>query len=159
VPADEETQVPFRCAGCGFVLFFNPVVGVAALVRRADGSLLFLRRAKEPARGKLGVPGGFVDFGETAEAALRREAIEETGLRIDNIAFLCSFPNDYAYQGVTYGVLDFYFTASIDAAQSAEARDEVESVVWLKPAEVDPAELCFPSLRHALRAYRERGGC
>jgi hypothetical protein len=33
----------------------------------------------------------------------------------------------------------------------------VEGFRWLKPAEVDPAEIAFPSIRAALRTYNERG--
>ena len=154
--AADSGKIPFRCAACDFTLFFNPVVGAAGIIRRPDGAVLFVRRAKEPAKGKLGVPGGFVDFGETVEAGLRREAREETGLQIGALEFLCSCPNDYSYRGITYGVLDFYFTASLEPTQTAEARDEVESIVWLPPAMIDPAELAFPSLRHAIHCYRER---
>lgn len=156
--AAEPAKIPFHCAACAFTLFFNPVVGAAGIIRRPDGAVLFVRRAKEPAKGKLGVPGGFVDFGESVEAGLRREAREETGLEIGALEFLCSFPNDYTYRGVTYGVLDFYFTARIELTQTAEARDEVESIVWRQPAAIAPDELAFPSLRHALRCYREHPG-
>ena len=44
---------PFHCEACGFLFFFNPAVAVAALVVRDDGRALFIRRAKEPARGRL----------------------------------------------------------------------------------------------------------
>ena len=153
--ATGERPIPFRCAVCEFTLFFNPVVGVAGLIRRPDGAILLLRRAKEPAKGKLGVPGGFVDFGESAEDGLRREAREEVGLQLDAVEFFLSFPNEYTYRDVTYGVVDFYFTARIDAHQSAQALDEVESLVWLQPAAISPDDLAFPSLRHALQRYRE----
>ena len=154
--ANEARAIPFRCASCAFTLFFNPVVGVAGLIRRPDGAILLVRRAKEPAKGKLGVPGGFVDFGETAEDALRREAREEVGLQLDAMEFFLSYPNEYTYRDVTYGVLDLYFTARIGLHQSVAALDEVDSFVWQQPAEIQPDELAFPSLRHALRCYRER---
>ncbi len=153
--AGDGGSVPFRCGSCDFTLFFNPVVGVAGIIRRPDGAILLLRRAKEPAKGKLGVPGGFVDFGETAEDALRREAGEEVGLRLDGLEYFLSHPNPYTYRGVTYGVLDFYFTARVEATQSAVALDEVESVVWMQPDVIALDELAFPSLRHAIAKYRE----
>ncbi|HYT59019.1 MAG TPA: NUDIX domain-containing protein, partial [Haliangiales bacterium] len=67
----------FKCAACGFLYYFNPAIAVAGFVFAADGRALFIRRAKEPAKGRLALPGGFVDFNETAEEALRRETREE----------------------------------------------------------------------------------
>lgn len=99
--ATAERVIPFRCAACEFTLFFNPVVGVAGIIRRPDGAILLLRRAKDPAKGKFGVPGGFVDFGESAEDGLRREAREEVGLRLEAVEFFLSHPNSYTYRDVT----------------------------------------------------------
>jgi mutator protein MutT len=146
----------FHCAGCGFRYFFNAAIAAAAFIARDDGRVLMIRRAKDPARGKLAPPGGFVDIGETAEAAVRREVREEVGLEISGVRFLCSAPNAYPYQDVTYPVLDFFFTGRAVAAASARALDDVEGIVWLAPPQITPAELAFDSMRAALAVLLER---
>ena len=146
----------FACVTCGFTLYFSAANAVAAFVRRADGRALFIRRGKEPAKGKLAPPGGFVDLGETAEEAVRREMREEVGLELDNLAFLCSQPNAYHYKDVTYPVLDFFFTARAVASDQARALEDVESFCWLEPAGVNPDEIAFPSMRAALALLQSR---
>jgi ADP-ribose pyrophosphatase YjhB (NUDIX family) len=150
--ADNLDQNPLRCAACGLVFYFNPTVAAAAFVFDAVGRILFIRRAKEPSAGKLGVPGGFIDFGESAENGVRREVREEVGLELDRLTFLASFPNMYLYREVSYPVVDLYFTAVATNPESARALDAVAGIEWRLPAEVPDEEIAFPSLRAALRA-------
>jgi ADP-ribose pyrophosphatase YjhB (NUDIX family) len=145
-----------RCPACAFVLFFNPAVSVGAFIFRPDGAMLWLRRARDPRRGKLGLPGGFIDFHETAEAALERETREEVGLRVQEARFFLSLPNQYPYDGVTYPVLDLFFTARAVAPETAAPLDEVSEIIWLPPEAVTLEDVAFDSVREAL--VRLRGG-
>jgi ADP-ribose pyrophosphatase YjhB (NUDIX family) len=145
---------PFRCVACGLVFDFNPTVAAAGLVFDATGRVILTRRAKEPAAGKFAAPGGFIDFGETAEDGLRREVREETGLEVANVRFLVSFPNLYHYRDVSYPVVDLYFTADAMNPEAAEALDGVTSIEWRRPDDVPDAEIAFESMRVALRAVR-----
>ena len=56
----------FRCPVCGFRFFQNVAAACGVLVSH-DGRFLFVERAKDPAKGLLGLPGGFVDPGEGVE--------------------------------------------------------------------------------------------
>lgn len=143
----------FVCAACGFTFYFNAAIATAVFIVRDDGHVLFIRRAKDPAKGMLSPPGGFVDIGERAEDAIRRETREEVGLEIPEVRFLCSQPNSYDYGEVTYPVLDFFFVARAVAPASAQALDDVKSFHWLDPRAVAPDEIAFPSVRAALQVF------
>ncbi|MFM7805475.1 MAG: NUDIX hydrolase [Verrucomicrobiota bacterium] len=143
---------PMACTACGFRLYFNPAVAVAVFVQDAAGRVLLIRRAKEPGAGKLAPPGGFIDVGERAEDAVHREVHEEVGLRLTDLRFLASQPNEYLFGGVLYPVLDLFFTARLadPAAASGEVdAGEVEAVGWHAPSDVAPGDLAFPSMRAA----------
>jgi ADP-ribose pyrophosphatase YjhB (NUDIX family) len=146
-PAQPGAAIPFRCAACGMTLFFNPTVAAAGFLFDDDGRVILIERARDPQKGLWTIPGGFVDFGESIDAALRREVREEVGLEIDRVHFLCSTPNRYFYAGVTYSVCDIIFTARAVAADTAKALDGADSFRWLFPHEIDPATLAFESVR------------
>ena len=147
---------PFRCEMCGFLYYFNPAIAVAAIIVGPDGRVLFIRRAKDPARGKLAMPGGFIDINETAEAALHREVKEEVNLDLDSARYLVSHPNRYLYRDVAYPVLDCFFTCRVGSWNGASAQSEVDSFVLRDPGEVALDDLAFDSMRYALRRYLQQ---
>lgn len=153
---DGHALQPLRCGGCGFVYYFNTTCATAALLVRADGMALMIRRAKDPEKGKLALPGGFIDEGETAEEGVRREFTEEVGFAPAELDFLCSHPNSYHYKGLTYPVLDFFFVGRAAGGEKPQALDGVASVHWLDPLTVNPDEIAFPSMRFALEVFRRR---
>ena len=77
-----EQAWPRRCAHCHNVSFINPLPVTVVLVPVDDG-LLLVRRNIEPHKGKLALPGGYIDFGESWQEAGAREVLEETGITID----------------------------------------------------------------------------
>jgi 8-oxo-dGTP diphosphatase len=48
-----------------------------------DDRVLLVRRRHEPLKGAWSLPGGVVEVGETLDAALAREVLEETGLSVE----------------------------------------------------------------------------
>jgi ADP-ribose pyrophosphatase YjhB (NUDIX family) len=146
---------PFRCAACGFVYFFNAAVSVSVIILDADDQRrsLFIRRGHDPGKGKLAFAGGFVDPGETVEAAARREVREEVGLDLADVTWLGSFPNNYRYLDVVYPVADLFFVASAPCPREATALDGVAGIEWLDPAGVDVNDIAFPSMQAALARY------
>lgn len=59
----------------------RPIVGVGGVVIE-HGRALLIRRGSEPLRGEWSIPGGILELGETLEAGVARELLEETGLHV-----------------------------------------------------------------------------
>ena len=152
-----EPVQPFQCGHCGFAYYFNACLAVAAILLGPEDRALFVRRAHEPAKGKLAVPGGFIDLGETAEAALRREIKEEVNLEVGPLEFLCTAVNEYHYRDITYPVLDLAFVTRATSIEGIAALDGVESFCWLKPSEVDLNEIAFSKTENVLLHFASRG--
>ncbi len=63
----------------------TPLLAADCAVFDAKGRVLLIRRGHPPFKGRFALPGGFVEVGETVEAACRRELQEETGLKVRNL--------------------------------------------------------------------------
>lgn len=144
------------CGKCEFHLYRNAASAVAGLLLNEAGELLLTIRAKEPAKGKFGLPGGFVDYRETGEEALAREIREEVGLEINSFEYLGSFPNKYDYKEVTYYTLDVFFFARVkDGQKINHDPDELGGFEWVKLHEFDVEMMAFESMRRAIRKLRK----
>ncbi len=153
-PTDNRGQSPLVCNACAFTFYFNPTVAAAALAFDGEGRILLIVRAKDPGAGKLGVPGGFIDIGESAEDGLKREVREEVGLELEGVKFLASFPNSYFYREVTYPVVDLYFTALAVDPGTAKPLDAVAGIEWRLPRDIRDEEIAFTSMRAAIALLR-----
>ena len=73
----------------------SPALSVDAVVFDDQGRLLLIRRKFPPFQGQFALPGGFVDYGETVEAAVQRELEEETGIQtgIERLVGVYSAPH------------------------------------------------------------------
>ena len=140
-----------KCRDCGFTYYANPCSATAAFIVNDNDEMLVVRRAKEPAKGTLDLPGGFVDMGETVEEGMIREIKEETGLDITNIQYLFSSPNVYVYSGMGVHTLDMDYLARVHGSVPAiKAADDAAEALWIPIAQVNPAEFGLTSIRNAV---------
>ncbi len=136
-----------RCEACGFELYMNPAASAAGVIADEHGRIVVLVRGQEPGQGKWDLPGGFVDPGETAEEALRREVREEVGLEVTALRYLGSWPNVYDYMGVRYRTVDLGFLCEAAGAQAVRAMDsEVAETLLLSPQDLDIGHFAFASV-------------
>ena len=142
-----------RCSSCGFVYYFNPSAAVACFIRNEVGELLVVRRAKDPAKGTLDLPGGFVDLHESAEEAVRREVKEETGLDVKSSKYLFSIPNIYLYSGFEVHTEDLFFECYATTFDGLIAADDASEIVVLKLQEVDASLFGLTSVKEGVVRY------
>ena len=153
----------FRCPDCGFAYYHNIAAATGCLITVPDGEdkknerLVFLVRGKEPAAGRLDLPGGFVDKGEGVIDGLLRELREEIGWTpSDSPQFFASFSNVYKYKNIDYNTCDMYFTVRAPGLKPEDLRleaAEIAGVSFLKPGEIDFSRFAFPSTEKAVRKY------
>jgi ADP-ribose pyrophosphatase YjhB (NUDIX family) len=149
----------FRCPDCGFVYYHNTATGAGCVISTGE-TVVLLVRGKDPAKGKLDVPGGFVEPGEGVLDGLLRECREEIGWEPPEPAFsfLASFPNSYPYKGINYTTCDIFFTISAAGLSEKDFHidpEEIGGLRFIKPSEINFDDLAFDSTRKALRAYLE----
>ena len=128
------------CPDCGFDLYCNVAAAVGVIICDGEHNILFEVRAKNPRKGFLALPGGFVDPDEKAEEAIVRECREEIGAEIKNVRFLCTNPNDYEYKGIAYKTCDMFFTAEL--AGSFKNMDELILSLHGQESEVQAFTSC-----------------
>ena len=150
-------QKLLRCEACGFELYLNVAAAVAGVIVDEPGRMVVLVRGKEPGKGKWDLPGGFVDPGDTAEGALRREVREEIGLEVTGMRYLGSWPNVYEYLGVRYRTLDLGFVCEVTQVSMAKPmEDEIAEVLFLSPRQIDLERFAFPSVAAIAGKYIEK---
>lgn len=142
-----------RCAACGFVYYFNPSAATVAFILNKQGELLVCRRAKDPAKGTLDLPGGFIDMNETGEEGVAREVLEETGLKVDEAIYQFTLPNIYIYSGFPVHTLDMFFLCKVRHTQHFVAKDDVADSFFLPLDAIRPEEFGLGSIQKGLSIF------
>jgi len=122
----------------------RPLVGIGVVLFRR-GEVLLIRRGRPPAQGEWSFPGGAQRLGETAEAAARRELLEETGLHAGPLQ-LATYadsihPDPDGKVRYHYTILDF-----CGLWQSGEPRagGDAQDVAWVRLAALDGFDVAEP---------------
>lgn len=133
------------CQACSFIFYQDPKV-VAGTVIMLDGGIVLLKRGVEPALGKWVFPGGYVDRGESVQAAAVRETKEESQLDVK----LGPLLNVYSYPRSPNVIV--VYTAEVIGGNLTAADESLEARVFT-PKEVPWHDLAFDSTRDALNDY------
>jgi len=110
-----------------------------------------IRRKKDPFKGQLALPGGFVNECETVEEAMMREAREETSLEVEPIDVLGVYSDPK--RDPRKHTLSVVFVGIIVGGQD-RAGDDAASLEWVELANIETQEMAFDHTR-ILRDYRQ----
>jgi ADP-ribose pyrophosphatase YjhB (NUDIX family) len=133
------------CDHCGYGAFYNPKPVAVVIPVTTAHEIILMRRGFEPRRGHWSLPSGFVDLGETVEAAAAREVMEELDLRVEitGLVGVYSRPEDRT-------VVVVYAAAAKGIPSTSEEALEVKAFA---PIDIPWQDLAFWSEEHALRDY------
>ncbi len=131
--------------------FSRPISTVAALIQNTAGEILFLKSPKWS--GKWALPAGKVEFGETLIEAMKREALEETGLSLNSLTSLLvqelRSPEDFHTPA---HFISHAFLAECDTTNVIRNEESTESA-WQTPSSALELDLNTPTrelLEHPL---------
>lgn len=139
-----------KCQQCGFAYYFNPSAAAVAIIENGVGDILVARRAKEPAKGTLDLPGGFADLHETIEQAVVREVMEETGLTVKRYEYLFSIPNIYTYSTLEVHTMDMFFKCYVDDTSTIKPQDDVSELFFMNINDINPSDFGMQSVQQGL---------
>ncbi len=121
-----------------------PLATVGALIFNSKNEALLIRTHKWS--DKWGIPGGKIKWGETSEAALRRELKEETNLKVTDIEFVlvqdCIHSKEF-YKDAHFVLLNY--TCRCVGKPSVTLNDEGQEFRWLALAEAKKLKLNKPT--------------
>ena len=141
-----------QCDDCGLRYYHNTATAVGVLIEY-QGGLLLTQRARDPQAGLWDFPGGFVEYNETLEQALRREVQEELQLSLPELRYLGSCSNNYLYRDINYITSDIYFVASMESLEGIQVQDDVRDFHVFQQGEIKPKQIAFESVSNILSIY------
>ena len=125
--------------------------------RRGKKEVLLVERAGNPLKGYWSIPGGLLETGETLEAAVKREVLEETGLRIEVVRFFEIFerilPDSKGRTEYHYLLIDFLCRPVGGKLRPAT---DAANVAWVSKACLDDYKITEGTRAVVERAFRVR---
>jgi len=145
--AHSQTERACICTNCASIIY--PRISPVVIVAVTNGDYLLATKYKDRVLNRYALVAGFVEIGESLEDAVRREAFEETGVRVRNIRYYKSQPWSFTSTILSgfYCDLDGDPDIRIDENELAEA-------VWLHRGEIQPSDFDIALTAEMMEMFR-----
>jgi len=142
------------CYACGNQYRKNVLCVDVAIINPNQQQLLLGRKLED--NGKWRFFGGHVNAKETAEAAARREALEETGASIDGLLYLGTAPiDDWRYSGIPDSIFTIFYAGVFQYGHIKSSDDIDGDISWFNYNELK-ADMFVPEHRILFELFREK---
>lgn len=136
------------CGTCGSQIY--PKIAPAVITAVTDGDRILLSKYAGREYKRYALIAGFTEIGETAEDTVRREVMEETGLRVKNIRYYKTQP-----WGIDGNLLLGYF-AQLDGSDAIHLdENELASAEWKERGDLKDMDDGFSLTREMMRVFYE----
>ena len=119
-----------------------PSTTVDAIIEK-DGKILMIRRKSDTFNDHLALPGGFVDYGEAVEHAVKREVLEELGVTATPLDILGVYSDPK--RDPRGHVISIIFVCSFSG--KIKAGDDAKSFEWVALENIKKEKLAFDHLQ------------
>ena len=149
----EDSHKRIVCDECARVHYHNPTIICGCIIEQDDKVALCLR-AIEPQKNTWTIPAGYLEFGESTEAAAQREALEETGMEVEIRELYSVFNVQHMHQ-----VYIIYRAQFVQKNQ--EMGHESLAVKWFTEQTLPAEQLAYPAIKTMLlrHAKERKAGC
>ncbi len=149
VKHDEKERMLY-CDNCGSQSY--PVIAPAVIVAVTNGDRILLTKYADRDYKRYALIAGFTEIGETAEETVRREVMEETGLRVKDIRYYKTQP-----WGIAGNLLIGYF-AALDGDDTVHLdKRELAVAEWIAREDLKGMDDQFSLTREMIQVFYEKG--
>ena len=150
-PLIQKNPTDYVCES-GHPYWNNPSATVAVILLK-NGQVLYAKRAREPRKDMLDLPGGFLNYNEDAAQGARREIKEETGLDLLDLQPFAVVTHEYQ---TNISVCDILFVSDTFTGDLRPA-DDVSELEWKSPEFMNSDGFAwdYPDLMQKLGKYLE----
>ena len=101
--------------------------------------VLLIERGREPFKNKWALPGGFIEMDEILEAACKRELLEETGLKVEQMTQFKTY--DAINRDPRHRTISVVYFTELNEIQQVTGSDDANRAEWFPVS--DLPELAF----------------